>query len=186
MTDRDHIVYRNQRTADSTRVVIAFDLANKTGWAVMRVECNPTLIASGTIGGSNDRLRRRNLLQAAASLAERFDGDVARAYLEEPFHPQNGSQQRASWKLRTILGWYEMACELYRWPIETVEAQAWRRGMFGKVGKGMRRDKLKRLAVSTVASMFSLTVGHDEAEAIMIAAWGAKREWIAQQRNRGK
>ena len=175
-----------------TRTILALDAANKTGWAIVPVSANPTPESWGTIGGSTDKARRRGIRKRFFEVEAKYargNGDKVLVYIEDQ-HVQRGpggiitpESLRAVWKLRLIMGWFEMACEEYVWPFEAVAVKDWRKAMYGKQWtKGAGRAKYKTLAVFMVRAMFPRItftgLTHDEAEAILIGCYGAKREWL--------
>ena len=186
---------------DSQDLVFAWDEANRSGYALLTVEANPRLLAFGVAGGSTDERRRREILTAFFAVEHEYTGEGSRVvavYLEDNHwqtnrggHPTRQSL-RAVWKLREVLGWIEMACTLYRWRSVAVQADVWRKAIYGRQWiKGADRAKYKALSTMLARSLFPALGGkslsHDEAEAILIGVYGAREEWSAtQKKRRGK
>lgn len=180
-------------------LVLAFDEANRSGFALLTVGANPKLLGFGVATGTTDDARRREILKVFFEVEQDHVGEGARmaaVYMEDQ-HLQlsggkaTGTSLRAVWKLRTVLGWLEMACTLYRWRSVPVQADVWRRAVYGRQWiKGADRERYKALAPVVVKSLFphlgSKSLSHDEAEAILIGVYGAREEWRAAQEKKGR
>jgi hypothetical protein len=177
--------------------VLAWDEANRSGYALLTVAATPQLIGFGVATGTTDEARRREILRVFYEVEQDHVGDgvrMAAVYMED-HHLQleggraTGKSIRAVWKLRTVLGWLEMACTLYRWRPVAVAADVWRRAVYGRQWiKGADRERYKELAPMLVRSLFPhlgrALLSHDEAEAILIGVYGAREEWRARQQKR--
>ena len=169
-------------------VVLSFDEANRSGFAVLSVDVNPRLLAFGVVGGSTDERRRRELLKVFYEVEQEYSGDgcrVVAVYMEDQ-HVEGkqitAKSLRAIWKLRLIAGWIELAATLYRWQSKAVKARKWRRAMYGKRWiKGADRARYKALSIIVVRALFPqlarAKLSHDEAEAILIGVYGAREEY---------
>jgi hypothetical protein len=88
------------------------------------------------------------------------------------------------WNPKTMIGlgqsrgrWLEQleVCDFMDADVVSVEPNTWRAGTLSKLGRGVGRDEWKRRAVQACKARGLVTATDDEAEAILMAIWGAEK-----------
>ena len=154
-------------------IVIGIDQAATSGWAIARrADGAAKILESGTVRGA---LARRDVIARAVSLGE----PLAAVY---EAHTVGGGRH---WNPATILGmgdargrWLE-ALELAGVPRRMcigVTPYTWRSAMIGR--HRMKRHEMKAAAVLSCRGRGVTVASDDEAEAVLIAMWGAL--WCAE------
>jgi hypothetical protein len=152
-------------------LVLGLDPARSSGWATWAPY---TVIASGVCTTAPER--RAVVAEAQAQAHER---ELPLVVVYER-HTVGGG---ARWNPETMMGmgegrgrWLEQLelVEVRRSHIIGVSPGTWRRAALGKASATMKRDELKSMAVMSCRARGFVVESDDQAEAILIALWGAQ------------
>jgi hypothetical protein len=164
-------------------LVLGWDGANCAGFALATVCADPRISLSGVVRGTTDARRLRNLWDAVNKVQAACDDLVVCVFAEQPWlHGESPESKRAYGKLCRVTGWIEAAAAFYSYPARLVRPEVWRAAMIGGPANRSRED-WKRIALAMVRSLDMAPVTHDEAEACLIALYGAKTIWLERATN---
>jgi hypothetical protein len=154
-------------------LVLGIDAGATSGWAIWIP--GRGVLEHGTAKSSN---QRGSVVYRATDLAIQLDLPCV-AVLEK-WTPGGGVR----WNPKTMIGlgqsrgrWLEQL-DIYSFmdaDMIGVEPNTWRAGTLSKLGRGIGRDEWKRRAVQACKARGLVTATDDEAEAILIAVWGAEK-----------
>jgi len=149
--------------------VLAIDSATCSGWAHLEGE---RLVARGTVN-AGDLLR---VDAFAAFICAKSRPDLA--VIEDNFVMRGPKANPNTMKiLSRIVGAWLLAFAVRGVPTEVVLPGVWQKGVLGALVKG----GTKKAAALWVRATYGVAVGEDEADAIGLGTWIARRELVARR-----
>lgn len=151
--------------------ILAFDQATKvTGFAII---VDGTLVKHGTFKANTafDIVSRMyHIADVVGSMAFEESPDIV--VLEGVEGVKN---ERTMIYLANLQGMCLMSARHHGHMAETIDVATWRHTLGFEMGRGVKREDLKRQAITFVAREYGVDCGDDEAEAICIASAVWKR-----------
>jgi Holliday junction resolvasome RuvABC endonuclease subunit len=149
-------------------IILGLDSATRTGWALVQGE---KLLEHGVVNGA-DR-KRQDLLAVYVCGKARPDLVV----IEDNYFGKHVDVVKV---LSRIVGAWELCFAVRGVDTELLMASTWQRELLtGLISNGSKSDHRKKACALWVKQTYGVRVSEDEADAIGIATWVARRESYA-------